>query len=513
MQYSSTIDQHYKSSFTIRRAKSDSDLQGLALLDDVKESISDWAKDNIERRVDGATGVWRGADNNQTLWLVGDDDRAGRGFYAMIHERPVPDARDEARHTWWKLDLYLSTKDETVEVAIEDRCLDGSRQLTDDMDWPPPVVEQLIDKYDCWLGSEQIQAKAERLTHENGASFARESMLNPDRLFPIIAVSNGDVGGNAVDANRLQSRFLGIAKVVEYADDGAEWDVNNALGRQLACSGGDVRLYWPGCDADDDPDSHPRLDMKIARRLEQNLWLVLRDELIESQPSPIVNDRFNRARGQFNEISVAIRAIDLDKSQNTTSTDTTYAELFRLASDENTQLREENKLLQQDIDDFNEELRSRDYEIENLKKELAQTKHNLLDAQLHPQGESAPKETEEETQPAEVSEYSLVYYKRRNGPRSEPYRDWLNRLDKSDQDRIKKTVGQMQAGNLGDYRSVTGGFCERRIDFGPGYRIYFDIRGKSLLLLGGGDKSSQNRDIERMGRFLLMHNQQKIGQG
>lgn len=509
MQYSSTIDQHYKSSFTIRRAKSDAELQGLALLDDVKTSISAWAK-TIEPSVDGATGVWRGADNNQTLWLVGDDDRAGRGFYAMIHERPVPDARDNARHTWWKLDLYLSTKDETVEVAIEDRCFDGSRQLTDDMVWPPPVVGRLIDNYDCWLGSEQIQAKAERLTHENGASFARESMLNPDRLFPIIAVSNADVGGNAVDANYLQSRFLGIAKVVTYADDGAEWDVNNALGRQLACAGGDVRLYWPGCDADDAPDSHPQVEMNIARRLEQNLWLVLRDELIESQPNPATNELFNKTRGQFNEISVAIRAKDLDKYQNTDPTDPTDAELLTLLGNENTDLTEENKRLQQQLEDISGELQSRDYEIEDLKKELEQAKDNLSDV-LNAQGrEVAPKGSDKETPPAEISPNIIVYYKRRNG--HQPFRDWLNGLNnKPDRDRIKKIVEQMQAGNLGDSKPVSGGFHERKINFGPGYRVYFYIQGKSLLLLGGGDKSSQVRDIERIGRYLLLYKQQNNG--
>lgn len=509
MQYSSTIDQHYKSSFTIHRAKSDLDLQGLALLDDVKTSISGWAK-TIEPSVDGVTGVWRGADNNQTLWLVGDDDRAGRGFYAMIHERPVPDARDNARQTWWKLDLYLSTKDETVEVAIEDRCFDGSRQLTDDMVWPPPVVERLIAEYDCWLGSEQIQAKAERLTHENGLSFARESMLNPDRLFPIIAVSNADVGGNAVDANYLQSRFLGIAKVVAYADDGAEWDVNNALGRQLACAGGDVRLYWPGCDADDAPESHPQVEMNIARRLEQNLWLVLRDELIESQPNPATNELFNKTRGQFNEISVAIRAKDLDKYQNTDPTDPTDAELLILLGNENTDLTEANKRLQQSVEELSGELQTRDYEIEDLKKELEQAKNNLIYVQSHGKSESAPKETEEETPPAEIIPNSIVYYKRRNG--RQPFRDWLNGLNnKPDRDRINETVEQMRAGNLGDYRSVIGGFYERKINFGPGYRIYFDIQGKSLLLLGGGDKSSQDRDIERIRRIIVILNKQKNG--
>ena len=54
----------------------------------------------------------------------------------------------------------------------------------------------------------------------------------------------------------------------------------------------------------------------------------------------------------------------------------------------------------------------------------------------------------------------------------------------------------MENGNLGDVRSVGEGVSERRIDFGPGYRMYFAWDGPTLiLLLGGGDKSSQRRDI------------------
>ena len=56
----------------------------------------------------------------------------------------------------------------------------------------------------------------------------------------------------------------------------------------------------------------------------------------------------------------------------------------------------------------------------------------------------------------------------------------------------------MADGNLGDVRGVGEGVMERRVDFGPGYRIYFAWDGPTLvILLGGGDKSSQRDDIDR----------------
>ena len=60
----------------------------------------------------------------------------------------------------------------------------------------------------------------------------------------------------------------------------------------------------------------------------------------------------------------------------------------------------------------------------------------------------------------------------------------------------------MRAGNFGDHKSVGEGVWERRIDWGPGLRIYYGRKDEKLvLLLGGGDKSSQSRDILRAREF------------
>ncbi len=81
------------------------------------------------------------------------------------------------------------------------------------------------------------------------------------------------------------------------------------------------------------------------------------------------------------------------------------------------------------------------------------------------------------------------------GSRS-PYREWLDGLDMKVRARIQARILRFETGNLGDYRAVGHGVCESRLDFGPGYRVYFGVeRAHVVVLLGGGDKRSQKRDI------------------
>jgi putative addiction module killer protein len=82
---------------------------------------------------------------------------------------------------------------------------------------------------------------------------------------------------------------------------------------------------------------------------------------------------------------------------------------------------------------------------------------------------------------------------------TEVYRDWINDLkDRAGRARIQVRVDRLVYGNPGNHRNLTGGVSELKIDFGPGYRVYYTQRGdRLLLLLVGGEKSTQQKDIDR----------------
>jgi putative addiction module killer protein len=83
--------------------------------------------------------------------------------------------------------------------------------------------------------------------------------------------------------------------------------------------------------------------------------------------------------------------------------------------------------------------------------------------------------------------------------RTEEFSRWLHRLrDDNAAARIVARIRRAELGNLGDYNSVGGGVMEMRVDYGPGYRVYFARPGDTIvILLCGGDKSTQRRDIKR----------------
>ncbi len=81
---------------------------------------------------------------------------------------------------------------------------------------------------------------------------------------------------------------------------------------------------------------------------------------------------------------------------------------------------------------------------------------------------------------------------------------WFDNLrDRNARTRILARIRRLQLGNPGDFRPVGKGVSEMRIDHGPGYRVYFVRRQQSVVLLVGGNKSTQNRDIDRATKMAI----------
>ena len=83
--------------------------------------------------------------------------------------------------------------------------------------------------------------------------------------------------------------------------------------------------------------------------------------------------------------------------------------------------------------------------------------------------------------------------------KTDEYQAWLDNLrDLAGRARILMRVDRLAHGNPKTHRQLTEGVSELKIDVGPGYRVYYSLRGKRLLLLiAGGDKSTQDKDIAR----------------
>jgi putative addiction module killer protein len=89
----------------------------------------------------------------------------------------------------------------------------------------------------------------------------------------------------------------------------------------------------------------------------------------------------------------------------------------------------------------------------------------------------------------------IRYYVAADG--RQPFAEWFADLEPVTRARIARAVTRMEQGNLSNAKPVGGGVLEYRIDFGPGYRVYFGRDGETLvILLIGGSKKRQQRDIE-----------------
>ncbi|MCP1438780.1 putative addiction module killer protein [Erwinia persicina] len=107
--------------------------------------------------------------------------------------------------------------------------------------------------------------------------------------------------------------------------------------------------------------------------------------------------------------------------------------------------------------------------------------------------------------------YKISRYQDRKG--NVPFATWMTTLRKKQREaaaRIDNQIDRTAAGNFGDHKFVRDGVWEMRINHGPGYRVYYAIEGKTVILLFyGGDKNSQPADIAKAISYLHDYNARK----
>ena len=108
-----------------------------------------------------------------------------------------------------------------------------------------------------------------------------------------------------------------------------------------------------------------------------------------------------------------------------------------------------------------------------------------------------------------ITPRELLAYRTREG--RTPFNEWLDELgDQNIVARILARLARVRQGNLGDCKGVGEGVSELRVDYGPGYRVYFAQKGQTLvILLCGGDKRAQEKDIQRAKQYWCDYKQRE----
>lgn len=99
------------------------------------------------------------------------------------------------------------------------------------------------------------------------------------------------------------------------------------------------------------------------------------------------------------------------------------------------------------------------------------------------------------------SGYALEIFETESEKR--PFEDWFKELSAKPKAAVAARLARLKAGNLGDVKHLGDGLFEMRVHLSPGFRIYFGMQGNAIvILLCGGDKSTQKRDIKKAREYL-----------
>ena len=102
----------------------------------------------------------------------------------------------------------------------------------------------------------------------------------------------------------------------------------------------------------------------------------------------------------------------------------------------------------------------------------------------------------------------VVHYVTENG--KDAFGEWLLKQNANVIARVQQRIDRMRRGNFGDHKGLGSGISELRIDYGPGYRVYYGRDGENVvILLAGGTKKRQGRDIKQARTYWNAYHQEK----
>ena len=235
---------YYRTHFTINGNKS----QGIELLNEVGGTVRDWVEEKYgEPLGDELTGRWERDDT--TLHIErGRLPQTQTGYWKLNLEHPDGDADG----FMWHVEIRLATAGSEVEIDTIVQRTGGGGETPEKIvnAARPRVLAALGQRYVCKFGEERISLDAKQITKDGAHEFVYEDVFDPNRRMPLVVVSENRFGGIFISPNRLQSRLLGLAKVATY-DSKTAGAVNRELGETLGCRDGALRVYRPGCSADD----------------------------------------------------------------------------------------------------------------------------------------------------------------------------------------------------------------------------------------------------------------------
>ncbi len=382
----------YKARFTIQ----DDSKSGIALLDDVEQSLRDWAQPRFGEPLKDA-GKWDNGTESIEIDAARRDDQGYFNAKYRLHE----DARRDYTLTAVERDIF----EIALHPPLEVRCnytiatvggeienvvrVDRARSLNGTHDSmyageTPDIVRHIVQRFNCYVESDRLNVRATEIGNDEIETFVNDQLFGA-RALPIVLVSQQIGKDPVVDADDLQRKLLGNFRVFTYKASTASamlgYMSDRGWGRRLACSAGDVRLYKPGANPNSPASDHPcwrqdriqDIGIDIANRI---LASFRRHEDEAYEPKIyrasylfVTDDRYAELRNQLSEEATQNKKLKLLVDQITTSLDDAQRE----STAQEATLQAENKRLEASIGELETTIEELTHKVETLALQLKLT--------------------------------------------------------------------------------------------------------------------------------------------